>query len=230
MNNKLRLLLAEDDPSLGFVLQDSLEQSGYEVAHAADGQAALQLFESQAFDLCLLDIMLPKVDGFALAKSIRAVNSSVPILFITARSLQEDKLKGFALGADDYITKPFSMEELLFRIAVFLKRSKSVEPGVAVPRLPIGRYTLDTDTLRLCCDDTEIKLTRRENDLLLLLATRKNQLVKRDEILKALWGDDDYFAGRSLDVFVSRLRKYLKNDPQVQIENHHSVGFQLRIK
>jgi DNA-binding response OmpR family regulator len=230
MKNRPKLLLVEDDPSLGFVLKDNLEQGGYEVVHATNGLDAQLFFEASAFDLCLLDIMLPKVDGFTLAKSIRAANSSVPILFITARSLQEDKLKGFSIGADDYITKPFSMEELLFRVAVFVKRTQLPEDKSSSGILAIGEYTLDTDTLRLRFKDGETKLTRRENDLLLMLVSRKNQLVKRDDILLQLWGDDDYFAGRSLDVFVSRLRKYLRHDPNVQIENHHSVGFQLRVK
>ncbi len=230
MSEKVKLLLVEDDPSLGFVLKDNLTDAGYEVLHATDGAEAQELFANNVFDLCLLDVMLPKVDGFTLAKDIRLVNSSVPILFITARSLQEDKLKGFALGADDYITKPFSMKELLFRVAVFLKRTQSPGSTIEPQAIPIGRYSLDTTTLRLVFQDKEIKLTRREHDLLFMLASRKNQLVKRDEILLQLWGDDDYFAGRSLDVFVSRLRKHLRNDPQVQIENHHSVGFQLRIK
>ncbi|MEQ8414650.1 MAG: response regulator transcription factor [Imperialibacter sp.] len=230
MKNRPKLLLVEDDPSLGFVLKDNLEQGGYEVVHATNGLDAQQFFKANTFDLCLLDIMLPKVDGFTLAKSIRATNSSVPILFITARSLQEDKLKGFSIGADDYITKPFSMEELLFRVAVFVKRTTPTEERPTSQQLGIGEYTLDTDTLRLRFKDGETKLTRRENDLLFMLVSRKNQLVKRDEILLQLWGDDDYFAGRSLDVFVSRLRKYLRHDPNVQIENHHSVGFQLRVK
>jgi DNA-binding response OmpR family regulator len=230
MKNRPKLLLVEDDPSLGFVLKDNLEQGGYEVVHATNGLDAQQFFKANTFDLCLLDIMLPKVDGFTLAKSIRATNSSVPILFITARSLQEDKLKGFSIGADDYITKPFSMEELLFRVAVFVKRTTPTEERPTSQQLGIGEYTLDTDTLRLRFKDGETKLTRRDNDLLFMLVSRKNQLVKRDEILLQLWGDDDYFAGRSLDVFVSRLRKYLRHDPNVQIENHHSVGFQLRVK
>ncbi|MEQ8530925.1 MAG: response regulator transcription factor [Imperialibacter sp.] len=230
MKNRPKLLLVEDDPSLGFVLKDNLEQGGYEVVHATNGLDAQQFLKANTFDLCLLDIMLPKVDGFTLAKSIRATNSSVPILFITARSLQEDKLKGFSIGADDYITKPFSMEELLFRVAVFVKRTTPTEERPTSQQLGIGEYTLDTDTLRLRFKDGETKLTRRENDLLFMLVSRKNQLVKRDEILLQLWGDDDYFAGRSLDVFVSRLRKYLRHDPNVQIENHHSVGFQLRVK
>ncbi|CAD5268535.1 MULTISPECIES: response regulator transcription factor [unclassified Imperialibacter] len=230
MKNRPKLLLVEDDPSLGFVLKDNLEQGGYEVVHATNGLDAQKFFKANTFDLCLLDIMLPKVDGFTLAKSIRATNSSVPILFITARSLQEDKLKGFSIGADDYITKPFSMEELLFRVAVFVKRTTPAEEKPTSQLLAIGEYTLNTDTLRLHFKDGETKLTRRENDLLFMLVCRKNQLVKRDEILLQLWGDDDYFAGRSLDVFVSRLRKYLRHDPNVQIENHHSVGFQLRVK
>ena len=230
MKGKHKLLLVEDDPSLGFVLKDNLAQSGYDVVHATNGLEAQELFEAQGFDLCLLDIMLPKVDGFTLASHIRSQNASVPILFITARSLQDDKLKGFSLGADDYITKPFSMEELLFRIAVFLKRAQQQAVLPAPETVTIGQYELHTDTHRLLVNGSDVKLTRRESDLLLTLAVRRNQLVKREEILKKLWGDDDYFAGRSLDVFVSRLRKHLRHDPAVQIENHHSIGFQLRVR
>lgn len=228
---KAKLLLVEDDPSLSFVIKDNLERQGYEVVHAANGQQAGELFGRQRFDLCLLDVMLPKVDGFTLASTIRASNDKVPILFITARSLQEDKLKGFGLGADDYITKPFSMEELLYRIAVFLKRSgQAAEEATPSIRVRMGRYVLDTDCLTLSCHGEHIKLTRRESDLLFLLSERKNLVVKREEILVKLWGDDDYFAGRSLDVFISRLRKYLKDDADIRIENHHSVGFRLVVK
>lgn len=231
---KFHLLLVEDDPALSFVMKDNLEMNGYQVSHASSGGTVNKLLAAHPPDLCLLDVMLPELDGFSIARNIRSSNPDVPILFITARSLQEDKLKAFSLGADDYITKPFSMEELLYRIAVFLRRSNATaaEPDQveATEQLAIGKYLLDTGRLHLCFEGQETKLTRRESDLLQLLARKRNQVVKREEILKKLWGDDDYFAGRSLDVFVSRLRKYLKEDPEVQIENHHSVGFQLRAK
>ncbi len=227
---KFRLLLVEDDPALSFVMKDNLELSGYHVTHAPGGGAAVKLFSEASFDLCLLDVMLPEVDGFTLAQKFRAVNAAIPILFITARSLQEDKLRAFSLGADDYITKPFSMEELLCRIAVFLRRSGTGEAEKNASQIAIGKYLLDCARLQLSINGAETKLTRRECDLLLTLAQKSNQVVKRDDILRQLWGDDDYFAGRSLDVFVSRLRKYLKADPNVQIENHHSVGFQLKVR
>lgn len=225
---KYHLLLVEDDPGLSYVIRDNLELNGYQVRHAPTGTLATQLFSEQTFDLCLLDVMLPEMDGFSLAQKIRSSNPDIPILFITARSLQEDKLKAFSIGADDYIIKPFSMEELLCRISVFLRRSNPAADGLQ-DDLTIGKYLLDTNRLHLCFEGEEIKLTRRESDLLFMLAQKRNHVVKREEILKKLWGDDDYFAGRSLDVFVSRLRKYLKSDPDVQIENHHSVGFQLRV-
>lgn len=228
---KQKLLLVEDDPGLSFVLVDNLQRAGYDVTHTASGEQAITLFSDCKFDLCLLDVMLPKVDGFSLAANFRRTNADVPILFITARSLQEDKLRAFSLGADDYITKPFSMEELLFRVAVFIKRASASGSAPALSaQVQVGAYVLNTDALTLQLNGHSTKLTRRENDLLLMLVNRKNQVVRREDILLKLWGDDDYFAGRSLDVFVSRLRKYLKQDHSVQIENHHSVGFQLKVR
>ncbi|MBK8502031.1 MAG: response regulator transcription factor [Saprospiraceae bacterium] len=222
-----QILYVEDDETLGFVTRDNLEQHGYGVSHFTNGQSVLDALPMVSFDLAILDVMLPLIDGFAIAAAIRAVNQEVPILFLTAKSLKEDRLKGFKLGADDYITKPYSIEELLFRINVFLRRSK-----VVVSRNPsslqIGHFTLDHDNLQLIMPDAEKVLTQKEADLLKYLILQKNQLCKRSDILEKIWGEDDYFMGRSLDVFISRLRKLLATDLSVQLENIHGVGFKLK--
>ncbi len=223
---KARILYVEDDESLGFVTRDNLELQGYEIVHCADGQQALELWQSQSFDLCILDVMLPKKDGFSLAEEIRRYDPQVPIIFLTAKSLKEDKIKGLRLGADDYITKPFSIEELILKIEVFLRRSGLTTPP-APTRFRLGRFDFDHQNLSLEGNGECRRLTQREADLLRYLAERKNQVVKRADILEAIWGQNDYFLGRSLDVFISRLRKYLKPDPALKIENIHGVGFRL---
>ena len=226
-----RILYVEDDPNLGFVTKDNLELNHYEIVHCIDGQEALDTFHrQQPFDLCVLDVMLPKLDGFTLAQKIRQQDKHVPILFLTARSLQEDKLHGLRLGADDYLTKPFSMEELLLKIEIFLRRSQKTEaknendPG----KVTIGHYTFDFEKLYLQINGKVQDLTYREAEVLRYLAERPNQVIKREDLLKAIWGDDDYFMGRSLDVFMSRLRKYLCEDPNIKIEGIHGVGFRMR--
>lgn len=226
---KKRILYVEDDPNLAFATKDTLEEYDYEVVHAIDGVQALDFFTKEHFDICVLDIMLPKMDGFTLAEKIRNADSQVPILFLTARALQEDKIKGLRLGADDYVTKPFSIEELKLRIDVFLRRSKSdaltpVKPGSN----QIGKYTFDFQKLTLTINGTNQSLTFREAEVLKYMAERTDQVIRRDELLKAIWGDDDYFMGRSLDVFISRLRKYLSGDPDIRIDNVHGVGFRIR--
>lgn len=224
-----RILLVEDDPSLGFVIKDNLEQKGYEVTLCTDGEAGQLTFQQSVFNLCIFDVMLPKQDGFSLAKSVRLQNSEVPILFLTAKSMMEDKLVGFQAGADDYITKPFSMEELTCRIEVFLRRSNEKlvrENGM----FQLGDFVFDYPNLILKTKaGIEKNLTQKEADVLHLLYQNRSRVLKREEILKHVWGDDDYFMGRSLDVFISKLRKYLKDDPQVQIMNHHGVGFRLEV-
>ncbi|MHA4737534.1 response regulator transcription factor [Dyadobacter sp. MSC1_007] len=226
---KKRILYVEDDPNLAFATKDNLEEFDYEVVHAIDGAQALDFFTKEHFDICVLDIMLPKMDGFTLAEKIRNADSQVPILFLTARALQEDKLKGLRLGADDYITKPFSIEELKLRIEVFLRRSKSDAPLVVKPGSNhIGKYTFDFQKLTLTINGTNQSLTFREAEVLKYMAERTDQVIRRDELLKAIWGDDDYFMGRSLDVFISRLRKYLSADPDIRIDNVHGVGFRIR--
>ena len=226
---KKKILYVEDDPNLAFATMDNLEQFDYEIVHAADGFEALEIFGKEHFDICVLDIMLPKMDGFTLAENIRQSDSQVPILFLTARALQEDKIKGLKLGADDYVTKPFSIEELRLRIEVFLRRSKADKPVPVKPESnKIGKYTFDFQKLSLAINESSQSLTFREAEVLKYLADRPDQVIRRDELLKAIWGDDDYFMGRSLDVFISRLRKYLAADPDIKIDNVHGVGFRMR--
>lgn len=226
---KKRILYVEDDPNLAFATKDNLEEYDYEVVHATDGVEALEFFGKEHFDICVLDIMLPKMDGFTLAEKIRSSDSQVPILFLTARSLQEDKIKGLKLGADDYVTKPFSIEELKLRIDVFLRRSKSDKPETSkTDSAKIGKYAFDFQKLTLAINGSTQNLTFREAEVLKYLAERPDLVIRRDELLKAIWGDDDYFMGRSLDVFISRLRKYLSADPDIRIDNVHGVGFRMR--
>ena len=225
MEGRYRILYVEDDDTLGFITAENLERKGYEVIRTGDGESALELFRSQAFDLCLLDIMLPKLDGFTLARIIRKENEEVPVIFISAKSLTEDKIEGLLLGADDYIVKPFSIEELALRIEVFLKRSKIVKDDTQQAVFQIGRCTLDLNLLQLHCDDGTRKLTYREAELIRYFFQQRNRLLSREQILEAVWGGNDYFSGRSLDVFISRLRKYFQDDPSVRIENRHGIGF-----
>lgn len=224
-DKKQRLLYVEDDETLSFVTKDNLELNGYEVVHYADGESALQAFKKEGFDLCLLDVMLPEMDGFTLAQEIRSTDKEIPILFLTAKSLKEDRIHGLKLGGDDYITKPFSIEELILKIEVFLKR-KSITTKT-VDHHSLGIFTFDHGNLRLSHGDQVDNLTQKEGDLLLLLIENKENILKRGTILKKLWGTDDYFLGRSMDVFISRLRKYLRPDESLKIENIHGVGFRL---
>lgn len=226
---KAHLLYVEDDESLSFVTRDNLELKGYQITHCADGQAALDKIDKESFDLCILDVMLPEVDGFTIAEEIRRYNTEVPIIFLTAKSLKEDKIRGLKLGADDYITKPFSIEELILKIEVFLRRSKFVQP-VAQHFYRLGNFEFDYKNLSLTEGETARRLTQKEADLLRYFLDNPNEVLKRNTILESLWGDDDYFLGRSLDVFISRLRKYLKSDARLAIENIHGVGFRFRVE
>lgn len=222
---KAHILYVEDDESLSFVTRDNLELQGYRITYCADGRAAREVIREQEFDLCILDVMLPEIDGFTLAEEIRKLDAHVPILFLTAKSLKEDRIRGLKIGADDYITKPFSIEELILKIEVFLRRSRVVQPSGRV--LKVGRFELDHPNLVLRLQDQERRLTQKEADLLKLLAEHRNEVLQRSTILKKIWGQDDYFLGRSLDVFISRLRKYLRSDDDLKIENIHGVGFRL---
>jgi len=225
MNEKAKLLYVEDDETLAFVTKDNLLENGYEVDHYDNGKDGLAAFDKNYYDLCVLDVMLPEMDGYELATEIRKYNAEIPILFLTAKSLKEDRIHGLQLGADDYITKPFSIEELILKIEVFLKR-KTIT-GSAASLMSIGHFTFDHQNLKLDIDGKVENLTQKEGDLLKLLVDNKGNTLRREQILKKLWGENDYFLGRSMDVFISRLRKYLKADPGIKIENVHGVGFRL---
>jgi len=228
---KAHLFYVEDDESLSYVTRDNLEFNGYQVTYSEDGQKAMDVIRSgQKFDLCILDVMLPEVDGFTLAQEIRKRDEQVPIIFLTAKSMKQDKIHGLTIGADDYMTKPFSIEELLLKIDIFLRRSKYT--GILKSNTPvtIGHYNFDYKNLNLAYGDEEGEtLTQKEADLLKLLHENRNQVVKRSYILETIWGKDDYFLGRSLDVFISRLRKYLSRDERIKVENIHGVGFKFKV-
>ena len=222
-----KILYAEDDETLAFLTKDNLEQHGYDVTHCSDGNFCLEQFKSAAFDICILDIMLPKMDGFELATEIRKRNADIPIIFLSAKTLKEDRIKGLRLGADDYLVKPFSIEELLLKIEIFLKRSQK-NKALEKPMYHVGKYAFDPANFTVYNDVEKISLTQRESELLQLFLDNKNVVLKREEILKSLWGDDDYFMGRSLDVFISRLRKILVNEQGISIENLHGIGFRFK--
>jgi DNA-binding response OmpR family regulator len=228
---KASILLVEDDINLGFVTKDNLEAYEYQVTLCEDGEKGWKTFNQENFDLIIVDIMLPKMDGITLVEKIREKNQDVPIIFLTAKSLPDDKIAGFKKGADDYITKPFSMEELVFRIEVFLKRS-SVSPSQRNNQTiyEIGNYVFDYNNQLLKLNSEKRRLTQKEAAVLKLFACNINNVLRREDILLKIWGSDDYFVGRSLDVFISRLRKYLKDDPAIEITNYHSVGFKLEVK
>ncbi len=223
-----KILLVEDDPALGFVIKDSLTHHGYQVMLCTDGEQGQHQFAQQLFDLCIFDVMLPKKDGFALAQAVRAKNNHVPILFVTAKAMLEDKLEGFRAGGDDYIVKPFSMEELIMRIEVFLRRANGSR--IEKNSYPLGDFLFDTKNFKLLHPAGDKTLTQKEAEVMKLLCCTPDRVLKREEILTTVWGDDDYFMGRSLDVFISKLRKYLKEDPRVVIVNYHGVGFKLEVR
>lgn len=223
MNNKKYILLVEDDESMGFLLKDSLENYNYEVSHFSDGDSALKNFSLHTFDLCLLDVMMPIMDGFTLASEIRKQNQEIPIVFLTAKTMKEDRIKGFKIGADDYVTKPFSVEELDLRIQAILRRGNAIQSNEQ--KIRFSKSVLDTVNLTLEVDGASKQLTQKEVEILSLLAKSPNVLLKRDHILKVVWEDNGYFVGRSLDVFISKLRKYLKLDANIQIVNIHGEGY-----
>lgn len=221
---KTKILYAEDDETLAFLTKDYLEQNNFDVTHCPDGLIALETFKSDNFDICVFDIMMPKMDGFELAEMIRKINIQIPIIFLSAKTLKEDRIKGLRLGADDYLVKPFSIEELLLKIEVFIKRSsKNGFDDKSIYKL--GKYQFDCKNYFVISENEKITLTQRESELLKLFLDNKNVVLKREEILKSLWGDDDYFMGRSLDVFISRLRKIIANEEGITIENLHGIGF-----
>jgi DNA-binding response OmpR family regulator len=227
--SKYKILYAEDDETLAFLTKDNLEQYHYDVTHCSNGLQCLEKFTTQSFDICILDIMLPKMDGFELATEIRKRNADIPIIFLSAKTLKEDRIKGLRLGADDYLVKPFSIEELLLKIEIFLKRSQK-NKALEKQTMLVGRYTFDPTNYLLIHNQEKISLTQRESELLKFFIDNQNQVLKREVILKSLWGDDDYFMGRSLDVFISRLRKILSSEEGIAIENLHGIGFKFAIK
>ena len=226
-----KILLVEDDDALRFIVKDNLEQHHYQVEAAENGEIALQLFAQNEFDLIILDVMLPKVDGFQVAKTVRNKNEQIPIIFLTARSMTEDKITGLTLGGDDYIPKPFSMEELLLKIKIFLKRSQAhpVSNSGISKAITIGKFQFYPDDLILTIDGTQRNLTLKESELIRYFALNANKVLSRNEILEKIWGNDDYFLGRSLDVFISRLRKYFEPDPNIKITNLHGIGFRFSV-
>lgn len=221
---KYKILYAEDDETIAFLTQDNLEQNNYEVVHCSNGEKALSAFNREPFDICVFDIMMPIIDGFELATAIRKINTDIPIIFLSAKTLKEDRLKGLRLGADDYLVKPFSIEELVLKIEIFIKRSTKNNPVENKP-YTIGKYQFDSANFLILDKNEKISLTQRESELLKLFLDNENIVLKREEILKLLWGDDDYFMGRSLDVFISRLRKILATEKGISIENLHGIGF-----
>ncbi|MCU0440492.1 MAG: response regulator transcription factor [Raineya sp.] len=226
---KPKILFAEDDPNLGKVVADYLNISGYQTNLYLNGKLALEAFFAESFDICLLDVMMPELDGFSVAKSIREKNTHIPILFITAKSMEEDRIEGFKTGADDYILKPFSIEELILRIEVFLRRSKNISTQIKDKNTSLGKYIFNYTNLSLSITSKTKVLTQKEADILQMFIDNLGNIVKREELLIKIWGNDDYFLGRSLDVFISKLRKYLKEDENIEIKNYHSIGFQLII-
>jgi DNA-binding response OmpR family regulator len=225
-----KILLVEDDPNLGQLLQEYLEIKGYETALARDGEKALALYKGQRYDLCIFDVMLPKKDGFSLAREIRSINKQIPIIFLTAKSLKEDTLEGLRIGADDYITKPFSMEELLLRMKAILRRtSQPAEEVQDIKQFTIGSYLFDYDQQTLASVSQTARLTCKESELLRLLCLNLNHTLERSVALKQIWQNDTYFNARSMDVYITKLRKYLKDDPSIEIVNVHGTGYKLMV-
>ena len=225
---KATILFAEDDASLSFMVKDSLEDEGYKVLHCADGQTAIDAFDKTKFDICLLDIMMPNKDGYTVAKKIRQQSDVMPIIFLSTKSQVEDKLRGYETGADDYLAKPFSMPELLKKIEVFLRRSKKLYADTA-ELFKLGKIIFSPAELRITTPVETFTITQKEADLLTFFCEHQNKVVKREEVLLNVWGKDDFFLGRSMDVFMTKLRKYLKADPSIVLETIHGVGFRFFI-
>jgi len=223
-NMRATILLAEDDYPLASIMTDALEDEGYKVVHCADGQAAIDKFDKSKIDICLLDIMMPNKDGFAVAKKIRQQSDVMPILFISTKAQQDDKIKGYRTGADDYISKPFSMQELIMKIEVFLRRTKKKHSDI-IEEYQVGKLRFSYTEKKLYSSEKAIDITVKEADLLRFFCLHPNRLLKREEILLDVWGKDDYFLGRSMDVYITRLRKSLKKDPDIILETIHGVGF-----
>ena len=225
-----KILLAEDDTDFANVLKQYLELYKYEVVWAEDGEEALEYFKNQTFDICVFDVMMPKLDGFSLAEKINKINPEIPFIFLTAKKLKEDKIIGLKLGADDYIVKPFEAEELILRLQNILKRSQKKDILTQNTIIKIGLYSFDTKRLSLQIDNQNQQLTEKEAALIHYFYLHQNQLLKREQILKAIWGNDDFFSGRSMDVYISKIRKYLRADPAITIESLRNIGLEFKIK
>ena len=228
MDDMLKILLCEDDENLGMLLREYLQAKGYAAELCPDGEAGYKAFLKEKFDICVLDVMMPKKDGFTLAQEIRQANADIPIIFLTAKTLKEDILEGFKIGADDYITKPFSMEELVKRVEAILRRVKGKKNREST-KYKIGKYMFDTQKQLLTIGQKQTKLTTKENELLSLLCSHANEILKRNDALRTIWIDDNYFNARSMDVYITKLRKHLKDDDQVEIINIHGQGYKLII-
>jgi len=227
---KPRILLCEDDPNLGLVLKNFLELNDFDVTLERDGRLGLAACQREKFDICLLDVMMPKMDGFALAEEIRDINADIPLFFLSAKSMKEDQIKGYKLGADDYITKPFDSELLLFKIKAILKRNEEQNKEQENIEYDLGIYHFIPKLRELSSANGKVTLSPKENELLKMLSEYKNDLLQRELALKKIWGNDNYFNGRSMDVYIAKLRKYLKEDPNVEIVNIHGNGFRLIVK
>ncbi len=231
-DSKVHILFVEDDPNLSMILRDYLEMIGYDVDYAPDGEKGIKLFGDNTYHLVILDVMMPKKDGFTVAKEIRETDTAIPIIFLTAKNLKEDRIKGFQAGCDDFITKPFSTEELSLRIKAILKRCAVLNNTASESSnkiIALGKFIFDSTNMILTINDSERVLTRKESGLLKLLCDNKNNLLPREVAMEKIWGENDYFIGRSMDVFIAKLRKYLKLDPNVNIINVHGIGFKLEI-
>ena len=226
MEDKLKILLCEDDENLGMLLREYLQAKGFQATLCPDGESGYKEFMKAKFDICVLDIMMPKKDGFTLAQEIRQANADMPIIFLTAKTMKEDILEGFRLGADDYISKPFSMEELVMRVEAILRRVRGKKNKDAT-LYNIGKFQFDTQKQLLTINGEQKKLTTKENELLALLCSHANEILQRDFALKTIWIDDNYFNARSMDVYITKLRKHLKDDPQIEIINIHGKGYKL---
>jgi two-component system, OmpR family, response regulator len=229
MSKLTNILLAEDDDNLGLLLFNFLKNKGYGVSLVRNGKEAFETFNKEKFDFCIFDVMMPIMDGFTLAKEIREIDKKIPILFLTAKSMKEDKLEGFAIGADDYLTKPFSMEELIARVGAILRRVE-VETNDDEDNISIGSISYEPELRILHLKDGDKRLTTKENQLLKLLVKNQNEILDRQATLRAVWGDDNYFNGRSMDVYIAKLRKLLKEDGNIEIMNVHGKGFKLIVK
>ncbi|KAA6340721.1 Response regulator MprA [termite gut metagenome] len=226
MEDKLHILLCEDDENLGMLLREYLQAKGYSAELYPDGEVGYKAFLKNKYDLCVLDVMMPKKDGLTLAQDIRSVNAEMPIIFLTAKTLKEDILEGFKMGADDYITKPFSMEELTFRMEAILRRVRGKKNKEST-YYKIGRFVFDTQKQLLSINDKSTKLTTKESELLALLCAHSNEILQREYALKTIWIDDNYFNARSMDVYITKLRKHLKDDNSIEIINIHGKGYKL---